>query len=189
MVYGYPVLGLALLLGAVGVPVPSGLTAAAAGALAAQGYLAVGQAAAVAMAGLLAGDLVGYGLGWWAGRELVERHSRWFGLSHNGMARASKLFDRWGGLSIVVTSSLMTVLSTPVNLLAGASRYRMRKYLPFDFVGRLAWTAGYLGAGFAFSESVEDVATFLGDASGFIGSVLVVIALIAVAVRWRKRLF
>jgi membrane protein DedA with SNARE-associated domain len=188
LVYGYPVLGVALLLGAIGLPVPSGVTAAAAGALAAQGLFDLQLAAVVAMAGLLAGDVAGYYLGRWAGYAVLERRSAWLGLTRGGVVRAERWFNRWAGLSILLTSSLFTVLSTPVNLLAGASRYQMRWYLPFHAVGRLVWTALYISAGFAFSESVEDLAELLGDLTGLVASVVLLLLLLVAAKQWGKDL-
>lgn len=188
LVYGYPALGLGLLLGAIGVPVPSGLFAAAAGALVAQGFLGLEETVVVALCCLIAGDLLGYVIGWWAGQELVQRHGRWVGLTQSVWERATALFERWGGVSLLLTRSLVSALSTPVTLLAGASRYRMRWFLPYDAAGRALWTAIYVGVGYAFNESVEEAAAFLGDLSGLVGS-LTVAAVIAVLLfrQGRKR--
>jgi len=60
LVYGYPALGLTLLLGAVGVPLPSGLSMVVAGALAVQGHLSWWWASAVAVTTSVLGDVTGY---------------------------------------------------------------------------------------------------------------------------------
>ena len=62
LVYGYPMLGLTLMLGAVGVPFPSALSVVVAGSLAAQGQMSWLWAGAVVVASSVLGDLAGYGL-------------------------------------------------------------------------------------------------------------------------------
>jgi membrane protein DedA with SNARE-associated domain len=44
--------------------------------------------------GYLAGALVGWSLGRWGGRPLLERHGRWFHLDAQALARAERWFDR-----------------------------------------------------------------------------------------------
>ncbi|HLD13454.1 MAG TPA: hypothetical protein VJB18_01925, partial [Burkholderiales bacterium] len=89
LVYGYPVLGLTLLLGAIGLPVPTGLSAALAGSLAARGSMSWAWAAAVAVTASVLGDAVGYGLGRVLSRRFLERHGRWLGYSPARRARVA----------------------------------------------------------------------------------------------------
>jgi len=75
LIYGYPVLGLTLLVGAIGVPLPSALSMVVAGSLTAQGHTSWLGASAVAVSGSVLGDLLGYGLGHILGREfLAHKH-------------------------------------------------------------------------------------------------------------------
>ncbi len=69
--YSYPVLGLTLLLGAIGLPVPTGLATAVAGSLAARGSLSWAWAAALGVIASVLGDAVGYGLGRVLGRRFL----------------------------------------------------------------------------------------------------------------------
>ena len=59
LAYGYPILALTLLLGAIGLPVPTGLSAAVAGSLAARGPMSVAWAGATAVAASVLGDTIG----------------------------------------------------------------------------------------------------------------------------------
>jgi hypothetical protein len=63
LVYGYPVLGLTLLFGAIGAPLPSALSVVVAGSLIARGPMSWLAASAVVVASSASGDLAGYGLG------------------------------------------------------------------------------------------------------------------------------
>lgn len=96
LVHGYPVLGLTLMLGAVGVPFPSPLSVVVAGSLAAQGQMSLLWAGAVAVAFSVLGDLAGYGLGRVLGREFFERRGRWLGLTPALRAKVETFFYKWG---------------------------------------------------------------------------------------------
>jgi membrane protein DedA with SNARE-associated domain len=63
LVYGYPILGLTLLLGAIGFPLPTGLSAAVAGSLSALGRMNWLTASAIAVIASTLGDMVAYGVG------------------------------------------------------------------------------------------------------------------------------
>jgi membrane-associated protein len=170
LVYGYPVLGLTLLLGTMGAPFPSALSVVVAGSLIAQGQMSWFWSIAIAVACSVLGDLAGYGLGRLLGREFLERRGRWFGFTPARRARVELLFEQWGILTVFFSRSLLSFLSSAVNLLAGSSRYRLRAFLVFAFVGRLIWTLAYLGLGYGFAVVLEASADFLSSLSGLLVS-------------------
>jgi membrane protein DedA with SNARE-associated domain len=61
--------------------------------------------------------------------------------------------------------------------LAGASRYRLRLFLPFAIVGRLIWSSMYLSLGYGFGVAIEAAANFTNSLSGLLVSLLVLTAL------------
>jgi membrane protein DedA with SNARE-associated domain len=177
LVYGYPVLGLTLMLGAIGVPFPSALSVVVAGSLAAQGQMSWLGAGAVVVACSVLGDLAGYALGKVLGREFFEQRGRWLGLTPALRARIEIFFENWGILTVVLSRSLLSFKSSAVNLLAGASRYRLRLFLPFAIVGRLIWSSAYLSLGYAFGVALEASADFTSSLSGLLVSTVVLAAL------------
>ncbi|MBI4526061.1 MAG: VTT domain-containing protein [Deltaproteobacteria bacterium] len=177
LVYGYPVLGLTLLLGTVGAPFPSALSVVVAGSLIARGEMNWLWAAAVVVASSASGDLAGYGVGRLFGREFLERRGRWLGFTAARQARIDLLFQQWGILTVLLSRSLLSFLSSAVNLLAGASRYRLRVFLLFSIVGRMIWTSAYLGLGYGFGIAIEAAADFPNSLSGFLASLVVLAAL------------
>ena len=66
---------------------------------------------------------------------------------------------------MLLSRSLISFLSSAVNLLAGAGRYRFRVFLPFAIVGRLIWTLAYLGLGYGFAVVLEASADFISSLS------------------------
>lgn len=182
LVYGYPALALTLLLGSLGVPLPSGLSMVVAGSLAAQGQMSWLLLAMVATVASVAGDVTGYSVGRILGESFLERKGRWFGLTPDRRARVERLFERWGALSVLLSRSLVSVLSSAVNLVAGAGRYRLGAFLAFGIIGRLVWTAAYLGLGYVASGGLEPAADFLRSLTGFLVS-LALLAGLGVALR------
>ena len=86
--------------------------AIAAGAFGSQGvrsfgvHFAPGVGALLVMAlagtlGYLVGALIGWAIGRYGGRPLLERHGRWFHLSPAKLDRAEAWFDRWGNLGVL----------------------------------------------------------------------------------------
>lgn len=175
LVYGYPVLGLTLLLGTMGAPFPSALSVVVAGSLIAQGQMSWLWSGMIAVTCSVLGDIVGYGIGRLLGREFLERRGRWLGITNARRARVELLFKQWGVVFVLLSRSLVSFLSSAVNLFAGAGRYPLRAFLPFAIVGRLIWTLAYLGLGYGFAVVLEASADFLSSLS------VVILALAALA--------
>lgn len=170
LVYGYPALALSVFVGALGAPLPSGLAMVVAGSLAAQGRMNWLVLLGVAMAASVAGDLAGYGVGRALGDAFVERWGRWIGLTPERRVRVERLFARWGALAVLLSRSLVSALSSAVNLVAGAGGYRLLAFAAFGVVGRLAWTSAYLGLGYVAASGLElePAADFLKNLTGLL---------------------
>jgi membrane protein DedA with SNARE-associated domain len=176
LVYGYPVLGLTLLLGAIGLPLPDGVAATVAGSLAAQGRMNWLWAGLLAIVASVVGDAVGYLLGRLVGREMLERRAGWMGFTATRYARVLRLFERWGSLTIFITRTFVSYLSSVANLFAGVSGYRIEKFIAISAAGRILWTSAYMGLGWAIGADWEAATTFLTNLSLFLLSLTVVVA-------------
>lgn len=163
LTYGAPALALALLAGAAGLPVPGSLLVIAAGAFARQGLLDWPTAGALALAGTILGDSIGFGMGFFA-NGWVNRH---FG-GTNAWQNASETFQKGGGLAVFLSRFLVTAVAVPVNLVAGSSAYSFRRFFVFAFTGEAVWIFSYGGLGYLFGSEWELVSTFLSDFGGLI---------------------
>lgn len=170
LLYGYPALGLTLLLGALGLPLPTGVSTVLAGSLAAQARMSWLWAGTVGVAALVLGDIIAYVLGRGLGREFLERRGRWLGYTPARRDRVERLFDRWGVLTVLLSRTLVSHLSSVVSLLAGVSRYRLVEFLMYAVVGRLLWTSAYMGLGYAVGSDLDAAAGFLQNLTGFLVS-------------------
>jgi membrane protein DedA with SNARE-associated domain len=166
--YGPLALGLALLLGPLGVPIPTGLLVLAAGAFARQGLMEWSAAAVVGLAAVILGDVLSYVMGRYAG-EYVQRFAS--GRRVELWRKAQARFRQHGGLAVYATRVLLTALDVPTNLIAGSSRLSFKRFLAWDVAGRLTWIALYGGLGYAVgsqwqavSQGISSYGLWLGGA-------------------------
>jgi membrane-associated protein len=184
LVYGYPMLALILLFGAIGLPLPTGVSATVAGSLSALGKMDWLTAGVIAVVASIVGDIVAYGAGRVASTPFLERWGRWVGYLPGRRAQAEMLFDRWGSLAVLLTRTLMSHLSSIISLLAGLHRYRIYSFLAFDALGRLIWTAAYMGLGYTLAGSLDAATDFLRNVTGVLLS-LTALAISLVIIRHR----
>jgi membrane protein DedA with SNARE-associated domain len=165
LVYGYPVLGLSVLLGTVGLPLPQGLATLVAGSLAAQGRMSWIAAGGITVIASVLGDAFDYGCGVLLGREILRRYGGWFGFTPSRLDRVHLLFERWGVATIFVTRTFISYLSSSASLLAGVSHYRLSKFLSVTVAGRVLWASAYLGLGYIIGTDLEAASAFLTNLS------------------------
>ena len=163
----YAVFGL-LALGAV-LPVGSELVALVGGAVAAGviagadgisvfgAHVGAGAGAYVAIAlaatiGYLLGCLVGWLIGRWGGRELLERHGRWFRVTGERLDRADAWFRRWGRPGVLI-GTLMPVLRSFVAIPAGLFEMPLAQFLGLALLGSAIWSFAFVGIGYALGKS------------------------------------
>jgi membrane protein DedA with SNARE-associated domain len=173
LIYGYPALGLTILLGSIGLPVPDGFATTVAGSLAAEGRMDWAWAGAITFVASVLGDAVAYGLGRAFGRGILARHGSWFGYTPGRSVRVELLFERWGSWTVLVTRTFVSYLSAVVSVLAGAGRYRLSGFLAWTVLGRLIWTAAYLGLGYGVGADLQAATDFLKNLSGLLLSLTV----------------
>jgi membrane-associated protein len=163
LAYGAPALSLALLLGALGLPLPGTMFLLAAGAFAGQGVLNWPAVAPLALLGVVVGDSGGYLLGRYGGQLVLRRVE-----GSDSWRRAQDTFARRGGLAIVMTRFLLTPLAIPINLISGSSRYAFWRFLSLDVLGELVWVGLYGGLGYLFADSWEAMSDLAGSVSGLL---------------------
>jgi membrane-associated protein len=187
LAYSYPALGLILLLGAIGAPVPTGFATVLAGALSAGGSMSWPAATATAVIASVAGDGVGYAIGRLANEGFIARYGRFAGYAGGRKARIEALFLRWGGVTVLLTRTLVSHLSSVASLLAGLSRYAFVSFMIFAAVGRVLWTAAYFGAGYVVGTDVEASAGLLTNVTGVIIAASVAAFAASLLVRRQRR--
>ena len=168
LTYSYPALGLILLLGALGAPVPSGIATVVAGVLASDGTMDWPLATGIVVVASVSGDVVGYGVGRYASENFISRFGRYVGFSGKYRIRVENLFARWGGLTIFLTRTLVSTLSSIASLFAGLTRFTFAVFLAFAVAGRILWTSAYFSAGYYLGTDFESSSLFLRNVTGLL---------------------
>lgn len=156
--YGLPALGLVVGLGCLGLPVPSSLFILVAGSFAAAGDFDPVAVFLVCLAGALLADNLGFLIGRRGGAFLERRFAA-------RIERARGLLDRSGGAAVFLSRWLVSPLGPAVNLVAGATGFRWRRFLAFDLAGEVLWVLLYMGLGASFGALLPQVAEILANAS------------------------
>jgi len=161
--FGTPLIGLILLLGALGFPVGASVVVIAAGAFSQQGVLDWPSAVAIGLIGVMIGDTLSYGMGHYAKSWTQKR----FGNSPTWV-NASESFQNNAGWAIFLTRWLITAIAIPTNLIAGGSGYKFSHFLFYDVTGELTWILLYGGLGYWFGSEWELVYDFISNFGGLI---------------------
>lgn len=180
--YGAPLVGLVLLLGALGFPVGASVVVIAAGAFSQQGFLDWLHAAAVGLAGAVLGDAISFGMGYFA-KDWTQRR---FGKSPIWV-NARDSFQQQAGLAIFFTRWLVTAIAIPTNLIAGGSGFKFSRFMIYDITGEIMWIALYGGLGYAFGSQWELVSEFLSNFGGLILGLTIFGFGIRQLVKWRSQ--
>ncbi len=180
--YGPLVVSAALLVGALGIPVPGTIIVIAVGAFVRQELLSLYSTPFLALGGAVIGDVAVYGVGRFASRWIERR----FGQS-TAWRKSRDYFEQRGGIAIYLTRWLLTPLAVPTNLVAGSSGYPFVKMLMFDVAGEVTWIALYGGLGYSFGSQWELISELISNFSGLIVSVLAIGVGIYMLIRFLRK--
>lgn len=174
--YGVAILFVVTFLSCLCVPIPSSLMMLAGGSFAATGDLDIITTAAAAYLGAVIGDNSGYILA----RTFGNRISGWLDANPKRSKlrdRAKSYLDRKGPISVFLSCWLVAPLGPYVNLVCGITRYNWLKFALWGAMGEIFWVGIYVSLGYSFSDQITSLATMLGNVSGFIVALLVVVLL------------
>lgn len=166
--FGTPLIGLILFLGALGLPIGASVVVIAAGAFSQQGILSWPNAALLGLTGAVAGDILSFGMGYYA-KDWSEKR---FGNSPIWI-NASSSFQHRAGLAIFLTRWLVTAVAIPTNLIAGGSGYKLSHFIVYDLAGEVIWIGLYGGLGYLFGSQWELVYDFMSNFGGLILGLLI----------------
>lgn len=102
--------------------------------------------------GSLVGALVGYYIGAWGGRPLLDRYGRYVGVTASDLDRAHAWFDRYGPWAVFL-GRMVPLVRTFVSYPAGIARMQMGPFILFSTLGSLPWNAALIAAGFMVGEN------------------------------------
>lgn len=184
--WGYLALFCIVLISALGIPVGSEVATGYAGALAsgqlttAHDHLSLAAVIVVAVAGEVVGSVIGYSIGRFGGRPLVDRLGKYVMLTHRDLDRAEAWFARRGE-PFVLFGRFIPLLRSFVSVAAGLGEMTIGKFLAFTVVGCAVWCALLAGIGYSLGGSWHHVIRVFSDA-GYVVAALFVVAVVALLV-------
>ena len=114
-------------------------------------YVAVAVAGTI---GYLLGSLLGWAIGDYGGRPLLERHGRLFHLGGDRLERAERWFERWGDRAVLL-GRVTPVVRSFISIPAGVFRAPLGRYTVLTLIGSAIWCFVLAGVGWAVGASWE----------------------------------
>ena len=180
--YGYLVVFLLVMVESIGVPVP-GETALVGAALYAGSThkLEIGWIIAVAIAGAVLGDNIGFSIGRYGGARLLLRHGHRIHLHEGRLKIGIWLFRRHGG-KVVFWGRFVSILRTWAAFLAGTNQMPWGRFLVFNAAGGILWATLYGVVYYVFGGALRSLSTTIDIVLGVVGAVVLVAFFL-----WTKR--
>jgi membrane protein DedA with SNARE-associated domain len=178
--YGYWAVAAALLLENAGVPVPGETVLLLASFLAyTERDLHLGWIILVGTLAATVGDNLGYAIGNYGGRPLLQRYRNIFRISDAALGRSERLFERYGSLAILFARFVfgMRVIAGPM---AGVLRMPWKRFTVFNFMGAALWVSAISLAGYFFGSRWGALMHFMKRFDLILGAAFI----LAVAVLW-----
>jgi membrane protein DedA with SNARE-associated domain len=153
-VFGYPLLFLIVMAESGGLPVPGETGLITAAVLASQGKLKIELVIALAAAGAIVGDNIGYAIGRKGGRWLLERPGLFHRQRLQVLAVGQPFFDRHGPKAVFFGRFVLG-LRVWASWLAGATHMHWRSFVLWNALGGIVW-----------ASTIGLIAYFLGHSAG-----------------------
>jgi len=153
--YGYWAVAVALLVENAGVPAPGETVLLLASFMAyAERDLRLSWIIVVGTIAATLGDNLGFVLGYYGGRPLLERYQAVFRIQRKTLARGESLFARFGAVTVFFARFVfgMRIIAGPM---AGVLRMPWRRFVIFNFLGAAVWVTAISSAGYLFGRHWE----------------------------------
>ncbi len=163
--HGYWAVFLIVMLESAGVPLPGETALLLAGAYAgATGELNISLIIAMAAAGAIIGDNIGFWMGRTWGTKLLLRYGKFIHLPEGRLKLGQYLFASHGA-KIVFFGRFVAFLRVLAALLAGVNKYHWGQFLFYNATGGIVWAVIMGSAAYIFGDAVHRVSGPLGIAA------------------------
>lgn len=158
------------------VPIPSEITLGFAGYLAFSHKLEIVLVIVIGSLGELLGAFVGWAIGRYGGRALVDKVGRYLLVTSHDLDRAERWFARRGEPAVFF-GRVLPVIRTFISIPAGLAEMKLTRFAAATLAGSLVWCTALAVAGYELGQSWHSITKGFTDA----GYVLVALAVLAIA--------
>jgi membrane-associated protein len=132
----------------------------------------------------VAGDSVGYSIGWRAGPKIFGREKSWL-FNRDHLVKAHAFYEKHGGKTIIL-ARFMPIVRTFAPVVAGVARMGYRKFLLFNVIGGVSWVLSMVLIGFTLSTAINPACRYvLGnpqfDVQDHIEKVVILVVLLSIS--------
>lgn len=174
VVYGLPLIFGIVLIASIGIPLPATLVLLTAGALVQQDLLSMPWLLFACLLATVLGDHIGYFLGRWGGRPLIQRLARLI-KSEAGIQRSIESTQQWGWWAIFFSRWLLTPLGAPCSWASGMIEYPLHHFFIADVLGETIYVVILIYLGNIFADQLESVGELIGAVGPWLLGVVVLL--------------
>ncbi len=136
------------------IPLPSEAILPFAGYLVSKGVFTIHQAAIFGAIGCVLGSIPSYYIGYFGGRQFIEKYGKYFLISQHDLEIADKWVEKYGDWSFFICR-MLPVVRTFISLPAGILRAKKRFFFSMTFLGSLIWSYVLVYIGVVLGENRE----------------------------------
>ena len=188
--YGLLIVGINVLLDQIGLPVPAVPTLVIAGAVGADGTLALGPIFAWSVCACVAADIGWFLIGQRYGIGVLKTLCRISLEPDSCVSQTQTRFEQWGINSLVIAKFVpgLAIIAPP---LAGALRIGWLRFMVLSTLGAMLWVGCWLAAGVLFKSQVGALLERLDRIGGIAGLIAAGLLAMYIAYKWweRRRFF
>jgi membrane protein DedA with SNARE-associated domain len=184
--YGVWAILLLVLLEDFGIPVPGETVLIAGAVFAGSGRLNIVAVGVVGFAAAVLGDNIGYAIGRFGGRALVDRWGRYVFLTAERVDKAEAFFNRHGG-KIIVFARFIEGLRQANGIIAGISGMHWLRFLAFNALGAALWVGTWVSVGYFAGQHITTIYDAITRYALYAAIAAVVLIVAWIAYRLRKR--
>lgn len=183
--WGYLAVGVSLFVENMGIPLPGQLVLIAAALYAGTGNLNIYVVAVVGLLACCTGSAVGYLVGEYGGRPVLERYGKYILITGERLEKAEHFFAERGAL-VLLLGRFVEGVRQAAAILAGISEMSFARFILFYSAGAVIWVGFWTTISDIAGDHITTIYQYAAYAAAGIG-VIIVLLLVRMAVRARRR--
>jgi membrane protein DedA with SNARE-associated domain len=185
--FGVWAIALLVLVEDFGIPVPGETVLIAGAVYAGSGRLNIIEVGVVGFIAAVVGDNIGYAIGRFGGRRVVDRWGKFIFLTSERMDKAEAFFNRHGG-KIITIARFIEGLRQANGIIAGIIEMHWLKFVAFNALGAALWVGTWVSIGYFAGQHIETIYNDITRYSlyALIAAIILLVAYIAFRLRKRK---
>jgi membrane protein DedA with SNARE-associated domain len=183
--YGYLAVAGFVLLEDFGLPVPGETVLVLGAVYAGTGRLNVVAVAAIGFTAAVLGDNIGFAIGHFGGRPLIERYGRYVLITRERLETATRFFERHGA-KVVVIARFIEGLRQANGIIAGVAGMHWARFLIFNAIGAALWVAVWTSVGYVSGSHIDTIYRTATSYAAYL-AIAIAAALVLYVGSWVKR--